>query len=83
MLVRALTQGRERNPHHHTGEPTGGGLRTLRHVDQGSLLTIDVLLTDPADIEGGVLQVRARVRVRVRVRIRIRVRVRVRVRVRD
>jgi hypothetical protein len=25
-------------------------------MDQGSLLTIDVLLTDPADIEGGVLQ---------------------------
>ena len=38
------------------GQPTGGGLRTLRHMDQGSLLTIDILLTDPADIEGGVLQ---------------------------
>ena len=50
-------------------------------MDQGSLLTIDVLLTDPADIEGGVLQVGARVRVRVRVRIRLRVRVRVMARV--
>ena len=51
-------------------------------MDQGSLLTIDVLLTDPADIEGGVLQVGARVRVRVRIRVRVRVRVRVRARAR-
>ena len=38
------------------GRPTGGGLRTLKHVDQGSLVTIDILLSDPAEIEGGVLQ---------------------------
>jgi hypothetical protein len=47
---------------HHTvrselkGEPTGGGLHTKRHCDQGSLITIDILLTDLAEIEGGVLQ---------------------------
>ena len=38
------------------GRPTGGGLHTQKHVDQGSLVTIDILLSDPADIEGGVLQ---------------------------
>ena len=38
------------------GEVTRGGLHTLKHVDQGSLITIDILLTDPAEIEGGVLQ---------------------------
>ena len=38
------------------GRPTRGGLHTQRHCDQGSLLTIDILLTDPAEIEGGVLQ---------------------------
>jgi hypothetical protein len=38
------------------GKPTGGGLHTQRHCDHGSLITIDVLLTDPAEIEGGVLQ---------------------------
>jgi len=47
---------------HHTmrssidGRATRGGLRTLRHVDQGSLITIDVLLTERAEIAGGVLQ---------------------------
>lgn len=41
---------------HLGGKPTGGGLLTKRHVDQGSLLTIDILLTDPAEIDGGVLQ---------------------------
>ena len=38
------------------GQPTRGGLHTTRHVDQGSLLTIDILLTEPSEIEGGVLQ---------------------------
>jgi len=38
------------------GQPTRGGLRTVRHCDQGSLVTVDVLLTDRADFEGGVLQ---------------------------
>jgi len=38
------------------GQPTRGGLHTKRHMDQGSLITIDILLTDPAEIEGGVLQ---------------------------
>jgi len=38
------------------GVPTKGGLHTKRHCDQGSLVTIDVLLTDPAEIDGGVLQ---------------------------
>mmetsp|Transcript_42230 Transcript_42230/g.105041 ORF Transcript_42230/g.105041 Transcript_42230/m.105041 type:complete len:298 (-) Transcript_42230:1955-2848(-) len=38
------------------GEPTRGGLHTVRHCDQGSLVTIDILLTDPAEIDGGVLQ---------------------------
>ena len=38
------------------GRPTGGGLHTQKHVDQGSLVTIDILLSDPAEIEGGVLQ---------------------------
>ena len=38
------------------GEPTRGGLRTRRHCDQGSLVTIDILLCDAAQIEGGVLQ---------------------------
>ena len=38
------------------GKPTKGGLHTKRHCDQGSLITIDILLTDPADIDGGVLQ---------------------------
>ena len=47
---------------HHTmlstleGRPTRGGLHTQRHIDQGSLVTIDILLTDLAEIEGGVLQ---------------------------
>ena len=41
---------------HLGGKPTGGGLLTKRHVDQGSLLTIDILLTDVDEIEGGVLQ---------------------------
>ena len=38
------------------GAPTRGGLHTPRHCDHGSLVTIDVLLSDPAEIEGGVLQ---------------------------
>jgi len=38
------------------GRPTGGGLHTKRHCDHGSLVTIDILLSDPAEIEGGVLQ---------------------------
>ena len=38
------------------GQPTGGGLHTKRHCDQGSLITIDILLTDPSEIDGGVLQ---------------------------
>ena len=38
------------------GRPTRGGLHTKRHCDHGSLVTIDILLTDPAQIEGGVLQ---------------------------
>lgn len=38
------------------GRPTGGGLHTKRHCDHGSLLTIDIMLTNPAEIEGGVLQ---------------------------
>lgn len=38
------------------GEPTRGGLHTQRHCDHGSLLTIDVLLTEIDEIEGGVLQ---------------------------
>lgn len=38
------------------GAPTGGGLHTTRHCDQGSLVTVDILLTDPSEIEGGVLQ---------------------------
>ena len=38
------------------GSATGGGLHTQRHVDQGSLITIDILLTDPSDIDGGCLQ---------------------------
>jgi hypothetical protein len=38
------------------GQPTGGGLHTKRHCDQGSLITIDILLTDPSEIVGGVLQ---------------------------
>ena len=38
------------------GKPTKGGLRTQRHVDQGSLITIDILLSDLAEIDGGVLQ---------------------------
>jgi len=47
---------------HHTmrsslnDRPTGGGLHTKRHCDQGSLVTIDCLLSDRRDIEGGVLQ---------------------------
>ena len=47
---------------HHTmlstieGRPTRGGLHTQRHVDQGSLVTIDILLTDLTEIAGGVLQ---------------------------
>lgn len=38
------------------GQPTKGGLHTVRHCDQGSLITIDVLLTELSEIEGGVLQ---------------------------
>ena len=38
------------------GEPTRGGLHTKRHCDQGSLITVDTLLTDPTEIDGGVLQ---------------------------
>ena len=38
------------------GQMTRGGLHTKRHCDQGSLITIDILLTDPREIEGGVLQ---------------------------
>lgn len=38
------------------GQPTRGGLHTVRHCDQGSLITIDVLLTELSEIEGGVLQ---------------------------
>ena len=38
------------------GAPTRGGLHTRRHMDQGSLITIDVLLTPPSQIEGGALQ---------------------------
>ena len=38
------------------GQPTSGGLHTKRHCDHGSLITIDILLSDLADIEGGVLQ---------------------------
>ena len=38
------------------GKVTEGGLHTQRHCDHGSLITIDILLTDPSEIEGGVLQ---------------------------
>jgi len=38
------------------GKPTGGGLHTKHHCDHGSLVTIDILLSDPAEFEGGVLQ---------------------------
>ncbi len=47
---------------HHTmqstldGQPTRGGLHTQRHCDQGSLITVDIILTDPMSIEGGTLQ---------------------------
>ena len=38
------------------GQPTGGGLHTRRHCDHGSLITVDIILTNPAEFEGGVLQ---------------------------
>ena len=53
-LIHESQRGVARRAEHHTmrssidGEATRGGLRTRRHVDQGSLLTIDVLLTDVA-----------------------------------
>ena len=45
---------------HHTMRSALGGrpiaAAHTRHCDHGSLVTIDILLTDPAQIEGGVLQ---------------------------
>ena len=38
------------------GQASGGGLHTQRHCDHGSLITVDILLTDPSEIKGGVLQ---------------------------
>ena len=53
-LLGTMREGSERAKDLH--EALAGGLRTLRHCDQGSLLTVDILLTDPSEIEGGTLQ---------------------------
>ena len=53
-----MTGARPRQ-HHAAIHHVLGGLSTRllqKHVDQGSLVTIDILLSDPAEIEGGVLQ---------------------------
>jgi predicted 2-oxoglutarate/Fe(II)-dependent dioxygenase YbiX len=52
LLDRATTPIATRCVEYHTVEP-GGSLPFPTHYDAGSLLTIDVLLTDPNEFEGG------------------------------
>ena len=52
MLERATTPIAPRCVEYHTVTP-GGSLPFPTHYDAGSLVTIDVLLTDPSEFEGG------------------------------
>ena len=55
ILDRATDPIRPRCVEYHTVEP-GGSLPFVHHYDAGSLLTIDVMLSDSSEYEGGVFR---------------------------